>query len=491
MHVKYRSLVTAAFWSSVALAITGCDNPAAPPLSLSEALPAGKASVSTKPYASLQLPADNLPQEKRPDFHAGKALAHQPWVRAPTITTARDGLGPIYNARTCLFCHINGGRSQMPDNPDRELIGPFLRISIPGEDKIWGVVPEPVYGDQFQTQSVALSHQLRQVNQVREASLKVEEVKPEAYIYIDWQESTFTYPDQTQVSLRQPKPRLTNLNYGELHPQTLFSLRNSPPIHGTGLLELIPQSAIDALADPQDKDGNGISGRQNRVWDFELGRTVPGRFGLKANRANNLRIVTAAAFTGDVGITNSLFPEQPCTEVQEKCLNTVNGNNDEGVELPDHLLNLTTNFLRNIGVPRRNDVSSETLLAGRELFYQAGCQQCHQPDFTTGESAQMPHLAGQRIWPYTDLLLHDMGSGLADGRPDYEASGSEWRTPPLWGVGLREEVNGSNNLLHDGRARSVEEAILWHGGEAESVKQHFVNLDAGQRTRLVGFVESL
>ncbi|MBV2089951.1 MAG: hypothetical protein KUF72_03615 [Candidatus Thiodiazotropha sp. (ex Ctena orbiculata)] len=491
MYTIQNTLMSVVIGSSMLLNVSGCSNSAAPSLSSSESLPGGETSVSIQPFASFQLPAENLPQARHPDFHAGKALAHQPWVRAPTITTARDGLGPLYNARTCLFCHINGGRSQMPESPDRELIGPFVRISIPGKDKIQGVVPEPVYGDQLQTQSVALSHQLRQVSQLKKVSLRAEEVKPEAYIYIDWQHSTFTYPDRTQVNLRRPKPRITKLAYGELNADTMFSLRNSPPIHGTGLLELIPQTAIDKLADPQDSNGDGISGRVNQVWDFEQARTVPGRFGLKANRANNLRIVTAAAFTGDVGITNPLFPQQPCTEAQTRCLKTVNGNGEEGVEIPDNLLSLVTDFLRNIGVPKRSGWNSEPVLAGRELFYQTGCQECHHPDYTTAESSQMPHLSKQKIWPYTDLLLHDMGPDLADGRPDYQASGSEWRTPPLWGVGLREAVNGSNNLLHDGRARTVEEAILWHGGEAKLVRQHFVNLKADQRQLLIEFVESL
>jgi CxxC motif-containing protein (DUF1111 family) len=491
MYVIPKNLTSAAIGSTMLLIANGCSNSSAPALSSSESLPGGEASVSSKPFASLQLPAGNLPQALHPDFHAGKALAHQPWVRAPTITTARDGLGPLYNARSCLFCHINGGRSQMPEHPNRELIGPFVRISLPGKDKIQGVVPEPVYGDQLQTQSVALSHQLRQVSQLKKVSLNTEEVEPEATISIDWQQSTFTYPDQTEVDLRKPKPRISKLAYGELNRNTLFSLRNAPPIHGTGLLELIPQSAIDKLADPQDNNGDGISGRVNQVWDFEQAKTVPGRFGLKANRANNLRIVTAAAFTGDVGITNPLFPQQPCTEAQTRCLKTANGNGEEGVELPANLLDLVTDFLRNIGVPKRSNWNSEPVLAGRELFFQAGCQQCHHADYTTGESSRMPHLTRQKIWPYTDLLLHDMGPGLADDRPDYQASGSEWRTPPLWGVGLREAVNGSNNLLHDGRARTVEEAILWHGGEAEQVRQHFVNLNMDQRQLLIEFVESL
>lgn len=477
------SLLVLTLW----LSLGACSQKSAPEFEASEALPAGKASVGTAPYPSFMSPASNLPADKRPAFHAGKALAHQPWVKAPTITDARDGLGPIYNARTCLACHVNGGRSIMPVDGSMELFGAFVRISLPGSDPIQGVVAEPTYGTQLQTQSIALSHQVRQPG-LKE---KNTEAPPEAYIHIDWQYQDFTYPDHTRISLRKPQLRLEHLGYGALHPQTRFSLRNAPPILGVGLLELIPQAAIDAQADPQDKNGDGISGRVNQVWDFVTQQTVAGRFGLKANRANNLEIVTAAAFAGDVGISNPLFPAQPCTQAQPLCLQTTNGNDENGFELPAQLLTLVTDFSRNLGVPKRNNADAENLLQGRELFYASGCQQCHTPRYVTSTSARLPHLSQQTIWPYTDLLLHDMGPDLADNRTDYQASGSEWRTPPLWGAGLGKKVNGSDNLLHDGRARSVEEAILWHGGEATASRQHFIELPAAKRQLLLQFVESL
>jgi CxxC motif-containing protein (DUF1111 family) len=333
---------------------------------------------------------------------------------------------------------------------------------------------------------VALSHQLGLGEQQRQKS---QEAQPEAQVFIDWQEQVFEYPDGEQVTLRQPKLRFAQLGYGPFHPETRFSLRNAPPIHGMGLLELIPQSAIDAQADPKDLDQDGISGRVNQVWDFEQQQTVPGRFGLKANRANNLRIVVAAAFAGDVGISNPVFSQQPCTATQLRCQHTANGNNADGFELPNKLLDLVTEFNRNIGVPKRQPAHLNSL--GRSLFYQVGCQHCHTPSYTTAASEQRPHLGGQHIWPYSDLLLHDMGEELADHRSDYLATGREWRTAPLWSVGLGPAVNGSKNLLHDGRARSVEEAILWHGGEAAVVQSRYTQLPKSQRTALIQFVESL
>lgn len=469
------------------------DSDGVPAIQASESSPGGATTVGIQPRPSFMLPANNLPEDKRPDFHAGKALAHQPWVRAPTITTARDGLGPLYNARTCLMCHINGGRGLMPKNDDQMLIQAFLRLSLPGEDKIHGVVPEPVYGDQLQSQSVALAHQFRA--RYAAQNLKSKEVAPEAYVFIRWQPRPFKYPDGTILNLRYPKIVMKNLGYGELHPDTLVSLRNAPPIHGVGLLDMIAQSDIDEHADPDDKNNDGISGRVNQVWDFEAKQTTPGRFGLKANKAS-VRFQTAAAFAGDVGITNPIFPDESCTESQVLCHKTPSGADKPeagavAVELPESLLSLVVNFTRNLAVPVRRSVNDPDVKKGRKLFYQTGCHQCHRPSYITAESNDLPHLSNQTIWPYTDLLLHDMGEDLADGRPDYQATGSEWRTPPLWGVGLGKVVNGSTVLLHDGRAQSIEEAILWHGGEAEIIKQTFVNLNRSDREQLIKFVESL
>ncbi|MEM8489407.1 MAG: di-heme oxidoredictase family protein [Pseudomonadota bacterium] len=461
-----------------------------PLLTPAEALPGGSGSVRFKPFASFELPVTNLPEAQRSFFHAGKALARQPWIKAPTTTDARDGLGPLYNARSCLGCHANGGRGSVPEQSDHPLFSAVLRLSVPGGDAlILGSTPDPVYGDQFQTQSIALSHQLRGRIPGRDPKTDPE-APPEAQLFVDWIAKPYVYPDGEARSLRYPKLRIEDLGYGELHTDARTSLRVAPPMHGLGLLEAVDQRSIDALADPHDRDGDGISGRVNRVWDFETQRTVPGRFGWKANRAS-LRITTAAAFQADVGISNPSFPSQPCTDYQRRCRRAPTGNNADGYELPDELLDLTLGFVKNIGVPKARALDSQST-RGRQYFYQSGCAGCHQPSLTTAALyGKESHLGTQQIWPYTDLLLHDMGSELADQRGDYLATGREWRTPPLWGLGLGKKVNGVTTLLHDGRARNIEEAVLWHGGEGRPSRDAFTALSKPNRDALIAFVRSL
>ncbi len=457
-----------------------------PPLSEAERKPGGETSVSIQPFPSLMLPATNLPADRLADFHAGKALAHQPWVKAPSSTDIRDGLGPLYNTRTCLVCHTNGGRGFMPEDNQTLLFTSLLRLSIPGFDPVHGVIAEPVYGSQLQSQSTALEHQL--------GSFKAgisPGVPPEAYVFINWLAQPFTYPDGHIVYLRKPEVDIRNLGYGAMHEQTLISIRTAPAIHGVGLLEMIKQSDINKIADPLDSNQDGISGRVNMAWDAESNQPAPGRFGLKANKTS-VRLQVAAALQSDMGISNPIFPTQPCTETQTLCNESIHGNDKEtGLEISEKLLTLMVNFTMSIGVPERRKPDHPLVLQGRELFFQANCHGCHTPSYITKKDARFPHLSAQKIWPYTDLLLHDMGAGLADGRPDYLATGSEWRTSPLWGIGLSQAVNGSKNFLHDGRARNIEEAILWHGGEANTSQQYFVNLNKEQRKALMAFVRSL
>lgn len=487
------------------LFLSGCgQSSSVPELQPSENAPGGDTTVSIQPFASFQLPAGNIATDLKPDFHAGKALANQPWVKAPTVTFARDGLGPIYNARTCLMCHINGGKGFIPANNETALTGTLVRLSKPETaqqqaDKKAGVIPHPVYGDQIQSQSISLAHQLRH----SQPQLK-HDIAPEAYVHVNWQYETFTYPDGSEVKLRKPELDFKYLGYGPLNTNendtTLIGLRVAPAIHGMGLLELIPQADIDAWVDENDSDNNDVSGRTNFVWDAASETMMPGRFGIKANKASLVHTV-AGAFTNDVGITNSVVPGQPCTKSQTACINTIHGEDNNGqdqdgnpkpkVELPDNLLKLVVDFNRNIAPVERRNSTQPNVISGRTVFYETGCQNCHRPSFVTGESNEFPHLSNQTIWPYTDLLLHDMGPELSDGRPDFLATGSEWRTPPLWGLGVSEQVNGSTALLHDGRANTIEEAILWHGGEAEVSKQRFVELPKTKRQDLLDFVYSL
>ena len=466
----------------------GCRRTAAPPVRASEKLPGGATSVSFEPRPLLFLPAANLGPRERPDFHAGKALAKQPWVKAPSSTDARDGLGPLYNARTCLACHEKGGRAQVQSEDGPLPRGTLVRLSLPGFDPRLGVVPEPTYGSQLQVQSIALGHQLRAVPGVAEALPP--KIPPEGRASIEWLEQRYTYPDGREVALRRPRISLENLAYGELAPETRVGLRHAPPLHGLGLLELVHQDDIDRLADPEDRNGDGISGRVNQVWDPVTQTTLPGRFGLKANQPN-LRVQVAAAFHGDIGITSSVFPELPCTPAQVECAKATHGAEAGAPEIPDDLLSLVVNFSRSIGVPRRRKPDHPLVRRGRDRFYESGCASCHAPRFVTGSDARFPHLSAQEIWPYTDLLLHDMGEGLADRRTDYLATGAEWRTAPLWGVGLARAIHRDAGLLHDGRARTVEEAILWHDGEARSSRERFTSLPLEERKALLAFVRSL
>ncbi len=475
-----------------------------PPLSKQENYPGGKTTLTSSGKFSFIQPLSGLSEKRKVNFYAGKALAGQPWIKAPTITKSRDGLGPLYNARTCLACHKNGGRGSIPRDSSQVLFSTLVRLSLPNKrvsvgefnftkkEKILGVIPEPNYGDQIQTQSIALAHQLRHLPQVK--NFKVSEVAAEAYPVVEWEKIQFKYADDTAVELSKPQIRFENLAYGELHSETLTSLRVAPPLLGVGLLEAIDSASIERLADPDDNNQDGISGRVNQVWDFVNNQRAPGRFGLKANRPNLYNLI-AAAFANDIGITNHLFPDQPCTKKQVKCQQSLHGSEflDEqsiAVELSDSLLQLSVDFISQLAVPARRHTRQQAVITGRKYFYQVGCQLCHQPSYVTSKSIYS-NLENQTIWPYTDLLLHDMGAGLADGRPDYQASGNEWRTPPLWGVGLAKQVNGHQNYLHDGRARTIEEAILWHGGEASAIQRRFTRLKEIQREKLIAFVNSL
>jgi CxxC motif-containing protein (DUF1111 family) len=461
-----------------------------------EALAGGETSASPSPFPSLEKPANNLPTNLKPMFYAGKALARQPWVKAPTVTSARDGLGPIYNARTCMACHIKGGKGRI-SNASESLISEqlsmsaLIRVSIPGKNKTTGVVPHPYYGDQIQTQSISLAHQLRHSHFDNTPGHNLEHnVAPEAYVKISWSEVPFSYPDGSKIILRKPTIKFNNLAHGPIGKDTQLSIRVAPSIHGMGLIELISQLDIDALSDENDRDLNGISGRVNQVWDTQLNQTRPGRFGLKSNKPT-LTMTVAAAFANDLGISNPVFPNQPCTQLQVHCHEEINGNDKNGVELSSKLLEMVINFNRNLAPLKRHNTTVKSNLAGRDLFYKIQCSACHKPSFVTAESEHNSHLGNQKIWPYSDFLLHDMGFELSDGRPEFLASGSEWRTPPLWGLGVMKAVSGSTSLLHDGRANSIEEAILWHGGEADTVKNNFINLPKPQRQQLVNFVNSL
>jgi CxxC motif-containing protein (DUF1111 family) len=455
------------------LSLAACE-PTPPPAEPGEALSGGSTTVQQSDHNAFSLPSANLSPLRRLDFSVGNSFFRNPWVIAPATTTARDGLGPLFNTNACQNCHIKDGRGHPPAADAASAVSMLVRLSIPAgpADQTSllhaGIVPEPVYGGQLQDMAIPGS-------------------APEGKVRIDYHSVPMHFADGTQVDLRQPILQISQLGYGPLHPDTQFSARIAPPMIGLGLLEAIPMASILANADPDDANGDGISGRTNQVWDDALGKTVLGRFGWKAGQPT-LNQQNAHAFAGDMGLTTNLLPRDDCTATQTSCLQAVNGGQPE---VSDEILALVLFYSRNLGVPARRQVDDLQVRQGKQLFNQAGCSGCHTPSFTTRADAAEPELANQLIRPYSDLLLHDMGDGLADNRPEFLASGREWRTAPLWGVGLTETVNGHSQLLHDGRARNLLEAILWHGGEAEAARQQVLAFDAEQRAALLAFLHSL
>ncbi|MEM9190859.1 MAG: di-heme oxidoredictase family protein [Myxococcota bacterium] len=417
---------------------------------------------------AFSFPAANLVGDRRNPFFTGNSFFNQNWVLAPSSTQTRDGLGPTFNARSCSGCHFRDGRGAPPATPDDPAIELLVRLSIPGAGPNGEPVPDPVYGGQIQPSAIP-------------------GVPREAIVTVSYEEVPGTYADGEPYSLRQPIYQFSEQAYGPFHPELLTSPRVAPVMIGLGLLDAIPEDRLLGLADPEDQDGDGISGRVNQVWDVEAGALRVGRFGWKAGQPS-VRQQTAGAFLGDIGITSSLFPENNCTEPQAECQSAMNGGSPE---IPDHLLEATVFYSSALAVPVRERWDGEEILRGKQLFSNGGCVSCHTPTHQTGDFPSLEEVGNQQIWPYTDLLLHDMGEELADGRPVFDASGQEWRTPPLWGLRLVETVNDHMFLLHDGRARGVAEAILWHGGEAEPAREFFRNLSAADRAALLQFVESL
>ncbi|GFM55130.1 lipoprotein [Pseudomonas cichorii] len=461
------------------LVLTACDDaPRFTQAEPGEALSGGSATVRKSDQNAFSMPSANLSPVRRLDFSVGNSFFRNPWVIAPSTTTARDGLGPLFNTNACQNCHIKDGRGHPPEPGDSNAVSMLVRLSIPDSAayaeviKRNGVVPEPTYGGQLQDMSVP-------------------GVAPEGKVRVEYDPLTIRFRDGMTVELRQPTLRITQLGYGPMHPYTHASARIAPPMIGLGLLEAIPEAAILANADPDDKNDNGISGRPNWVWDDAQQKVVMGRFGWKAGQPT-LNQQNAHAFAGDMSLTTRLKTADDCTPAQTDCRNAPNGNGPDGEpEVSDNILRLVEFYTRNLAVPARRNVDDAQVLAGKNLFFKAGCQQCHTPQFTTRADAAEPELANQVIRPYSDLLLHDMGEGLADNRTEFQASGREWRTPPLWGLGLTETVSGHTQLLHDGRARNVMEAILWHGGEAQAAQRQVLAFDADQRAALLAFLNSL
>ncbi|MCG7520911.1 di-heme oxidoredictase family protein [Ruegeria sp. Ofav3-42] len=448
-----------------------------------EELPAGAATVRARTDAdAFSQPSGNLTFEQELDFRVGNGLFKKIWVSSPASTLASDGLGPLYNARSCQRCHIKDGRGHTPNGPDDNAVSMFLRVSIPGapeegypeiEDYI-ATLPEPSYGGQMQ-------------------DLALPGHPAEYRLDITYEDVPVALSDGETVTLRRPTYAAADLGYGPLHPDAMLSPRVAPQMIGLGMLEAVPVEDLLANADPEDKNGDGISGRPNIVWAIEYGAPMMGRFGHKAGMPTVME-QSAAAFAGDIGISSPLYPAAhgDCTEAQMDCVNAPHGDGDvREFEIDQVGMDLVAFYSRNLGVPARRDVDDPQVLRGKQVFHETGCASCHTPAFVTHRLEDRPEQSFQLIWPYSDLLLHDMGEGLADNRPEARATGREWRTAPLWGIGMTEQVSGHTQFLHDGRARSLLEAILWHGGEAQAARDTVVSMPKPDRDALVRFLESL
>jgi len=411
--------------------------------------------------------------ELRATVQRGRALFRQNWVIAPSDDRA-SGLGPLYNRISCVACHAGGGRGRPPERADQRLRAMLIRLSVPGRDAHGGPRPHPRYGDQLNEEGVP-------------------GVAGEGRASIDWRTLQRRLPDGTTVELRRPRITLTEPGYGAFGP-VLMSPRIGSPLFGLGLLDAVPEAELLRLAAaPRD---DGVRGRVNRVWSVAEGRTVVGRFGWKAN-APDLRQQIAAAMSGDLGISSTLFLTQNCTPAQAACraapITAL-------PELGDADLDDLMRYLARLGAPPRRDADAPEVARGELRFVAAGCAACHRPalPMDAGVFAArlgvpppvVPDCAGV-IAPYTDLLLHDLGDGLADHRPDYRAGGRDWRTTPLWGLGMADALDPPARYLHDGRARTMEEAILWHDGEARAARRRYEALGVSGRAELLAFLRSL
>jgi CxxC motif-containing protein (DUF1111 family) len=424
----------------------------------------GATTVFDKTDEAFEHPSPNLNGDELELHEEGNDEFEAAFV--PGVSKKKDvpgGLGPVFDNVSCEGCHAGDGRGRPP--LAGEAFESFLfRISIPGKDgATGGTVGVPGFGGQLQLRASP-------------------GLTPEAKATIRYTEVAGQFADGTPYSLRVPSYEFYD-SYAALSSKLLFSPRAAPFNFGLGLLEAIPAAAILANEDPNDQNGDGISGRSNQVWDAAARTTTLGRFGWKAG-APNLIQQTAGAYNGDMGVTSSMFAAESCQGDRPECA-------PHAIEVSDETVRAVAHYMATLGVPARRNLNDTQATLGEAIFYQVGCAGCHITTFRTASMPGVPSVAYQVIHPYTDLLLHDMGADLADGRPDFQASGREWRTPPLWGIGLVQTVNGHSNFLHDGRARGLMEAILWHGGEAKKARDAVVNLSASARAALVKFLESL
>jgi len=455
----------------------------------------GDSGISITSAESYSKPSSNLTASRKGSFFIGNAFFKQPWVVAPASTDSRDGLGALFNVAACQSCHIKDGRGHAPMSADDDADSLLLRLSMPAttdeqrqqlQDSLIEKVVHPMYGGQLQDRGI-------------------QGIPAEARIAVQWTDKPVTFADGHVETLRAPTFNLTNPGYGAFDDAMMVSPRVALPMIGLGLLEQIPDDDIKKQAN--NKNNSDISGKFNWVMDPQTGKRALGRFGWKAGQTK-LITQNQSAFNEDMGLTSNIRPHESCMPTQTACLNATTGADEQGngkppVEVNDDVAKFVEFYTRNLAVPHRRNADDKLVLAGKKRFYDMGCQSCHTPRYQLPKTDD-DHLEqhGQVIYPYTDLLLHDMGDALADRtiagklppkdtQVEFLANSYEWRTPALWGVGLAQTVDPQATFLHDGRARTLMEAVLWHGGEAEKQQQQVLKLDKQGRAELNTFLKSL
>lgn len=418
---------------------------------------AARYEASAPEMEAFSQPLDGLDAAQSTVFRRGSGLFRQAWLIGPSADHPDlIGLGPLYNRLSCIACHVKNGRGAAPDPENGVVRHMVARLGVEGTDAHGGPRAHPAYGAQLNPEGVP-------------------GVAGEGQAVVANQEVESALPDGARVTLHRPALTFRHLAYGALGAETRISLRNAPPVFGLGLLEAVPDDEILAG-----------KGKPNYVWNIDAQARTLGRFGLKANQPS-LKQQIANAFAEDIGVTSSLFPQENCAPLQEACRAAASPRPD----LTDAQLDAVATYIRWLAVPERRNADDATVLAGEAEFKTIGCAACHRETLRIGAFPDLPELSGTEIHPYTDLLLHDMGEALADGRADFDAGPRDWRTPPLWGLGLAGKGGDGANYLHDARAQTLEEAIHWHGGEAQAAADAFRGLQKRQRDELIVFLNSL
>lgn len=434
----------------------------------SEALTGGAGTVNRVGKNAFSHHLTNLSFEDRQNFLIGNGFFRKLWVAAPSSTVSSDGLGPLYNARACQSCHIKDGKGHLPLKEK-----PLSLVIKTGKYENLNLIPDSIYGKQFQF-------------------FAIPGLEAEVFGNIIKQKINKKILEYNDYQFNKIKFKVSKYSYGHFSNDNTLSMRISPQVYGTGLLEAIVESDILEKHDPNDLNKDGISGIGRMVLD-ENGERKVGRFGLRASTPN-LFVQSGVAFTNDMGISNLIAQKAygDCTNNQADCFKFPTGIGEkEQNETSKEVLDSIVFYLSSLSPPKRRNVNDKEVLEGKKIFYEAKCTSCHTPKYVTSKNAKFDFLKFQLIWPYTDLLLHDMGEGLADKDLNGNISNLEWKTPPLWGIGLQKEVNPRTTFLHDGRAETILDAILLHGGEAKKSIEYLIENHSNNLDKLVKFVESL